>query len=65
MKVQNTPDGSITDLRPAKTAITVRRSRIRRAYYNIIQKGPIKRLMTTFKIVGGLASRLPIPAWRP
>src|SRR3546814_3098847 len=44
MTVQNTPDGSLTDVRPAKGPITVRQLLTHTAGlgYNIIQKGPIK-----------------------
>jgi len=67
MQVQTTPDGSITDLRPAKTAITVRHLLTHTAGlgYNIIQKGPIKQAYDDAGIVGGLASRLPIPGFPP
>ncbi len=67
MQVQTTPDGSITDLRPAKTAITVRHLLTHTAGlgYNIIQKGPIKKAYDDAGIVGGQASRLPIPGFPP
>ena len=67
MQVQNTPDGSITDLRPAKTQITVRHLLTHTAGlgYNIIQKGPIKKAYDDAGIVGGSASRLPIPGLAP
>lgn len=67
MQVQNTPDGSITDLRPAKTQITVRHLLTHTAGlgYNIIQKGPIKKAYDDAGIVGGSASRLPIPGMAP
>ncbi|MDR6833778.1 MULTISPECIES: serine hydrolase domain-containing protein [unclassified Sphingopyxis] len=65
MQVQNTPDGSITDLRPAKTPITVRHLLTHTAGlgYNIMQKGPIKKAYDDAGIVGGQASRLPIPGF--
>ena len=65
MTVQNVPDGSLTDVRPAKTAITVRHLLTHTAglAYNIIQKGPIKRAYDENGIVGGQASRLPIPGF--
>lgn len=67
MKVQNTPDGSITDVRPAKGPITVRQLLTHTAGlgYNIIQKGPIKKAYDDNGIVGGQASRLPIPGLPP
>jgi CubicO group peptidase (beta-lactamase class C family) len=67
MKVQNTPDGSITDVRPAKGPITVRQLLTHTAGlgYNIIQKGPIKKAYDDAGIVGGQASRLPIPGLAP
>ncbi|MBU0825852.1 MAG: beta-lactamase family protein [Alphaproteobacteria bacterium] len=67
MQVQITPDGSITDLRPAKTQITVRHLLTHTAGlgYNIIQKGPIKKAYDDAGIVGGSASRLPIPGMAP
>jgi CubicO group peptidase (beta-lactamase class C family) len=67
MQVQNTPDGSITDLRPAKTQITVRHLLTHTAGlgYSIIQKGPIKKAYDDAGIVGGSASRLPIPGMAP
>lgn len=67
MKVQNTPDGSITDVRPAKGPITVRHLLTHTAGlgYNIIQKGPIKKAYDDAGIVGGQASRLPIPGLAP
>jgi CubicO group peptidase (beta-lactamase class C family) len=65
MKVQNIPDGSITDVRPAKGPITVRQLLTHTAGlgYNIIQKGPIKTAYDRAGIVGGQASRLPIPGF--
>lgn len=67
MQVQNTPDGSITDVRPAKTQITVRHLLTHTAGlgYNIIQKGPIKKAYDDNGIVGGQASKLPIPGFPP
>ena len=65
MQVQDTPDGSITALHPAKTQITVRHLLTHTAGlgYNIIQKGPIKKAYDDAGIVGGQASRLPIPGF--
>ncbi len=67
MQVQDTPDGSITALHPAKTVITVRHLLTHTAGlgYNIIQKGPIKQAYDDAGIVGGSASRLPIPGFAP
>lgn len=65
MQVQNTPDGSITDLRPAKTQVTVRHLLTHTAGlgYNIIQKGPIKKAYDDAGIVGGQASRMALPGF--
>jgi CubicO group peptidase (beta-lactamase class C family) len=67
MQVQNVPDGSITELHPAKTQITVRHLLTHTAGlgYNIIQKGPIKAAYDAAGIVGGQVSRLPIPGLAP
>ncbi|KAJ8136911.1 hypothetical protein OY671_009876, partial [Metschnikowia pulcherrima] len=63
MQVQVTPDGSITDLRPAKTPITIRHSLTHTAGsgYSIIQKGPIKVAYEQDGIVPGQITRLPLP----
>ncbi|PKB25935.1 CubicO group peptidase (beta-lactamase class C family) [Novosphingobium kunmingense] len=63
MQVQVTPDGSITDLRPAKTAITVRHLLTHTAGlgYSIIQKGPIKTAYESAGLVPGQVTRLPLP----
>lgn len=65
MKVQNTPDGSIADVRPAKTLITVRHLLTHSAGlgYNIIQKGPIRDAYNAAGIVGGQVSRLTLPGF--
>src|SRR3546814_14323157 len=65
MTVQNVPDGSLTDVRPAKGPITVRQLLTHTAGlgYNIIQKGPIKAAYDRAGIVGGQASRLPNPGF--
>lgn len=67
MKVQNTPDGSITDVRPARGPITVRHLLTHTAGlgYNIIQKGPLKKAYDAAGLVGGQVSRLPIPGIAP
>lgn len=63
MTVQNVPDGSITDVRPAKGPITVRQLLTHTAGlgYGIMQKGPIKKAYDDAGIFGGQVSRLPIP----
>lgn len=63
MTVQATPDGSLTDVRPAKTAITVRHLLTHTAGlgYSIVQKGPIKKAYEDAGLHGGQVSRLPIP----
>jgi CubicO group peptidase (beta-lactamase class C family) len=63
MQVQVTPDGSITDLRPAKTPITIRHLLTHTAGlgYSIIQKGPIKAAYEQAGIVPGQITRLPLP----
>jgi CubicO group peptidase (beta-lactamase class C family) len=63
MQVQDTPDGSITAVHPAKTAITVRHLLTHTAGlgYGIIQKGAIKAAYDEAGIFGGQVSRLPIP----
>ena len=63
MKVQNTPDGSLTDVRDAKTLITVRHLLTHTAGlgYGIVQKGPLRDAYNEQGILGGQVSRLPIP----
>ena len=63
MQVQVTPDGSLTDLRPARTQITVRHLLTHTAGlgYSIIQKGPIKDAYINAGLVPGQASRIPMP----
>lgn len=63
MQVQVTPDGSLTDLRPARGPITVRQLLTHTAGlgYNIIQKGPIKKVYADAGIIPGQVSRIPIP----
>ncbi|SNS83131.1 serine hydrolase domain-containing protein [Sphingopyxis indica] len=65
MKVQDTPDGSITAVHPAKTPITVRQLLTHTAGlgYGIIQKGPIRDAYNKAGILGGQVSRLPIPGF--
>ncbi len=63
MQVQVTPDGSITDLKPAQTPITLRHLLTHTAGlgYSIIQKGPLKAAYEAAGLVPGQASRLAIP----
>ena len=63
MMVQVTPDGSITDLRPAKTPITIRMLLTHSAGlgYSIIQKGPIKTAFEEAGVIPGQVSKVPIP----
>lgn len=67
MKVQNTPDGSLTDVRDAKMQISIRHLLTHTAGlgYNIIQKGPLRDAYNKAGIVGGQVSRLPIPGFPP
>lgn len=63
MQVQVTPDGSLTDLRPARTQMTVRHLLTHTAGlgYSIIQKGAIKDAYTKNGILPGKVTRLPLP----
>lgn len=63
MRVQITPDGSITDLKPAQTPITMRHLITHTAGlgYSIVQQGPIKLAMESAGLVSGQISRVPIP----
>ena len=63
MQVQVTPDGSITDLRPAQTQITIRHLLTHTAglAYSIIQKGPILAMMIERGLLPGRVTKLPIP----
>ncbi len=63
MMVQATPDGSITDLRPATTQITIRHLLTHTAGlgYSIIQQGPIKDAYIKAGVVPGQASRMALP----
>lgn len=63
MMVQVTPDGSITDLRPARTPITLRMLLTHSAGlgYSIIQKGPIKAAYEAAGVIPGQISKVPIP----
>ena len=63
MQVQATPDGSITELRPAKTGITIRHLLTHTAGlgYSIVQKGPIKAAYEAAGVVPGQVSKVQIP----
>jgi CubicO group peptidase (beta-lactamase class C family) len=63
MQVQVTPDGSLTDVRPAKTAITVRHLLTHTAGlgYTISQKGPLKTAYEDQGILPAKISRMPLP----
>lgn len=62
MQVQVTPDGSVTDLRPAKEPILMRHLLTHTAGlgYTIIQKGPIKKLMEDKGLIAGRISRMQV-----
>jgi CubicO group peptidase (beta-lactamase class C family) len=63
MQVQVTPDGSLTDLRPARTQITLRHLLTHTAGlgYSITQKGPLKDAYTKNGILPAKVTRLPLP----
>jgi CubicO group peptidase (beta-lactamase class C family) len=63
MQVQVTPDGSLTDVRPAKTAITVRHLLTHTAGlgYTIVQKGPLKTAYEDQGLLPAKISRMPLP----
>lgn len=63
MQVQVTPDGSVTDVRPAKTPITMRHLVTHTAGlgYSIVQRGPIKTAYEDQGLVPGLISRVQVP----
>lgn len=63
MQVQKTYDGSITDLEPAKSPITIRHlvTHTSGLSYSIIQRGPIKTLLESNGVIAGQISRIAIP----
>lgn len=65
MQVQVTPDGSLTDLKPAKAAITIRNliTHTSGLGYSIIQQGPLRKAYNEAGLAAGRISRLPIPGF--
>ncbi|WP_420381906.1 serine hydrolase domain-containing protein [Novosphingobium sp.] len=63
MQVQVTPDGSITDVRPATTPITIRHllTHTSGLGYSIIQKGPLKDAYEAAGLVPAEVSHMAIP----
>lgn len=63
MQVQVKPDGSMTDLRPARTAITIRHllTHTSGLGYTITQQGPIKAAYEAAGLVPAQVSRIPVP----
>jgi CubicO group peptidase (beta-lactamase class C family) len=63
MQVQVTPDGSLSEVRPAKTPITIRHLLTHTAGlgYSIVQKGPIKAAYEAAGLVPGQVSKVQIP----
>lgn len=63
MQVQVTPDGSLTDLRPAKTPITIRHLLTHTAGlgYIIIQRGPLQKAFAEQGLAAGRITRLKVP----
>lgn len=63
MQVQVTPDGSVTEVQPARTPISIRHLLTHTAGigYSIIQNGPIKALMEDKGLVPGQISRIRVP----
>jgi CubicO group peptidase (beta-lactamase class C family) len=63
MQVQKTYDGSITDLEPAKSQITIRELITHTAGigYSIIQRGPLKTAFEDAGIIAGQISRMSVP----
>ena len=63
MQVQVTPDGSLTDVRPAKTAITIRHLLTHTAGlgYIIVQRGPLQKAFADQGLAAGRITRLKVP----
>ncbi|MBW8755771.1 MAG: beta-lactamase family protein [Sphingomonadales bacterium] len=63
MQVQKTYDGSITDLEPAKSQITIREliTHTSGIGYSIIQRGPLKDAFVDAGLIAGQISRMSIP----
>ncbi|HKX79979.1 MAG TPA: serine hydrolase domain-containing protein [Novosphingobium sp.] len=63
MQVQVTPDGSITELRPAARPITIRHllTHTSGMAYTVVQKGPIKTLMEDKGLIPGRITRMNVP----
>lgn len=63
MQVQVTPDGSLTDVRPARTPITIRHllTHTSGLAYGIVQQGPIGRALRDKGLIPGKVTKLPIP----
>jgi CubicO group peptidase (beta-lactamase class C family) len=63
MTVQNTYDGSVTQVHDAPRPITIRHlvTHTSGLGYSIIQQGPIAKLMNERGLVAGQVTRLPIP----
>lgn len=65
MQVQKTYDGSITDLEPAKSQITIREliTHTSGIGYSIIQKGPIRTAFQDAGLIAGQISHISIPGF--
>jgi CubicO group peptidase (beta-lactamase class C family) len=65
MQVQVTPDGSISDVRPAKNPILIRHLLTHTAGlgYSIIQQGPIKKAYIDNGLSAGRISRIALPGF--
>jgi CubicO group peptidase (beta-lactamase class C family) len=63
MQVQKTYDGSITDLEPAKSQITIREliTHTSGIGYSIIQRGPIRTAFENAGVIAGQISRMSVP----
>ncbi len=65
MQVQDKPDGSLTELHPAKTAITMRHllTHTSGLGYAIIQRGPLRNALLDAGLGAGRISRMPLPGF--